>query len=225
MTARPGVINSGPPGNRLKVKRFPLMVMMLVAGALGRTVWDFAVAVKPAAAAVLPAAPLAAEEPELAPLPRPARKQNVKKARVAPRGTRPAPITLPEATAMPEAPQALPEAPVSAPPLVSGEPEEQLTFDGNGESIARAIANAKRSAVQGCFERELKRTPELRGTVTIELDLAPPQRVNAVRVTDDLDRPEFTACVTTSMQRLSFTGLNEEVSIQLPYVLQPSVNR
>jgi hypothetical protein len=73
--------------------------------------------------------------------------------------------------------------------------------------------------VQRCFERELKQNPKLQGRVTVELELAPPQQVNAVRVSDDLERPEFTRCVTAAMQRISFTGLNEELSVQVPYVL------
>jgi hypothetical protein len=136
----------------------------------------------------------------------------------------PAPRAEPAAPPVPPGP----EPAVTAPPMVPTEPqpapevdEAPLSFDGNGEQIARAVASAKRRAVQQCFERELKRTPELRGTVNVELDLAPPQKVNAVRVSDDLDRPELTRCVADSMQRLNFVGLNEEVTIHVPYVLSP----
>jgi len=148
----------------------------------------------------------------------------------------PAPVTDPEVATEP-AP--VPE-PFTAPPLLNTEPaavaqapapepepepaavettEPPLAFDGNGEEIARAIAKAKRREVQRCFEHELKRAPNLHGTVNVELELAPPQQVTAVRVSDDLERPELTACVTAAMQRLSFTGLNEEVSVRVPYVL------
>jgi outer membrane biosynthesis protein TonB len=146
----------------------------------------------------------------------------------------PAPVTDPEVATEPAPVQ----EPFSAPPLLNTEPpaaapapapepeptavetaEAPLTFDGNGEEIARAIAKAKRREVQRCFEHELKRAPTLHGTVNVELELAPPQQVTAVRVSDDLERPELTACVTQAMQRLSFTGLNEEISVRVPYVL------
>ena len=91
--------------------------------------------------------------------------------------------------------------------------------DGNGEAIARAIAAEKRGAVRNCFERELKQTPTLGGNVVVELDLVPPDRVNAVRVSDDLERPAFTHCVSSAMEHLTFVALNEEVSVRVPYVL------
>ena len=117
----------------------------------------------------------------------------------------------------PEAPPATLERAEAEPP----EPIVERAGDGNGEAIARAIAIDKRSAVQACFERELKQTPTLKGNVTVELDLAPGERVNAVRVIDDLDRPAFTQCVSSTMQHLSFFALNEEVFVHVPYVLSP----
>lgn len=207
------------------------VALLLLAGALGKTAFDVIVAPRPASAAavVVPALP---SQPELAPLPRPPapKKSRNKSARSAPRPPKPvAPPVDSEEDSVPP--------PMLAPPLVATEPpapppvaeaaavapapveEEPLSFDGNGAEIARAIARAKRAAVQACFEHELKRSPTLAGNVTVELDLAPPKTVQAVRVTDDLGRPEFTQCVTAAMQHLAFTGLNEEVSVQLPYVL------
>lgn len=141
------------------------------------------------------------------------------------------PVPVPVSVPAVEAPLIVAEEAFSAPPLLSPEPEPEpapapepeapLDFDGNGEQIAQAIANAKRGAVQTCFERELKQNPALRGNVLIELELAPPQQVHAVRVSDDLERPAFTKCVSAALQRLSFTGLDEDVSIQIPYALSP----
>jgi hypothetical protein len=93
-------------------------------------------------------------------------------------------------------PQAEPLEDVGAPPP----PAEDPTKDGNGEDIARAIAAAKRAAVRTCFEHELKETPQLTGTVVVELDLAPPNRIDGLRVSDDLNRPTFTRCVTSAME-------------------------
>ncbi|MBL8957586.1 MAG: AgmX/PglI C-terminal domain-containing protein [Myxococcaceae bacterium] len=152
-------------------------------------------------------------------------KRPVARKTVAPQ---PAPALVPES---PPAPEAAPaevvepvepvEAPLPPPPLVATEPEALVFGSGNGEVIARAIANAKRAAVQQCFEHELKSNPKLEGRVMVQLDLAPPHTVEAVKVSDDLERPAFTQCVTQAMQHLDFAGLNEDVSINVPYVLSP----
>jgi hypothetical protein len=131
-----------------------------------------------------------------------------------------APAPIPEVT---EPKEELVPPPAPAPQPV--ESPDLLTLDGNGESIARAIASAKRAAVRDCFERELKQAPTLTGTVVVELDLAPPNHLGDVRVTDDLQRPAFTRCVTSTMQQVRFTGLDEEVSINVPYVLSPERRR
>lgn len=141
----------------------------------------------------------------------------------------PAPSVAPEPQAAvvdEPAPPPPPEAPASvaaeevesAPPAA---PAEEAPLDGNGESIARAIAAERRAAVRSCFEHELKEQPQLAGTVIIELDLAPPTRVDAVRISDDLNRPTFTRCVTSAMQSVRFATLDEEISVRVPYVLSP----
>lgn len=198
---------------------------MLALGVGGRSIWD--VVVPPARAAeAVAVAPAPAPPPrvQLAPLPSVASRTPArnKASRSHPR----APSVGTVVAAMVAAPLL---APLPPPPLVETEPAPveavapALAFDdGNGESIARAIARAKRAAVQDCFERELKRSPDLRGNVTVELELSPPNRVGAVRVSDDLNRPELTRCVTATMQKLQFSGLNEEVSVQLPYALSPA---
>jgi hypothetical protein len=165
-------------------------------------------AVAPVAAAAAEPEPAPAEVPALATEPAPI----------------PEPFSAPPLLANeppPPPPAPAPEPAVTAAPPVAEPDDAPLTFDGNGEAIARAIANAKRRAVQACFEHELKRAPNLHGTVNVELDLAPPQKVNDVRVSDDLDSPELTRCITTTMQHLNFTGLNEDVTIHVPYVLSP----
>jgi hypothetical protein len=165
-----------------------------------------------------PAPPV--EEP-LPPLPV-AKKKPTLKAR---RTKKPAPVAKPVAAPAPVVtaePPPLIEADLpSAPaPLVAAEVESP--DHGNGEDIARIIHRAKRAAVRDCYERELKKNPRLEGKVTIELDLAPPQRVEHVAVKDDLGSPELTSCVETAMKTVRFPPLDEEVSIQLPFVLTAS---
>ncbi|MBL8912713.1 MAG: AgmX/PglI C-terminal domain-containing protein [Archangium sp.] len=135
------------------------------------------------------------------------------------------PLTLPPPP--PPAPEpeeevvAKPEPVAPAPVAVVDEPSAPIEVDGNGAAIAKLIAASKRAAVRSCFESELKQTPKLRGTVVVELDLAPPNKVTGVRVNDDLDRPAFTRCVRNTMQTIRFTGLDEELSVSVPYNLTP----
>ncbi|MFZ5438762.1 MAG: AgmX/PglI C-terminal domain-containing protein [Myxococcota bacterium] len=144
-------------------------------------------------------APVAAVEPEL-------------------RNAAPPPPPPPEPEPEPEVEVEPASAPQETPPE---QPAAELQLSGNGEAIARAIAAAKRAAVRDCFERELKQQPKLTGTVVVELDLAPPNRLERVRVSDDLERPAFTRCVTATMQSVRFAGLDEELSVSVPYVLSP----
>jgi hypothetical protein len=112
-----------------------------------------------------------------------------------------------------------------APPEPPAEPAASVAqeegSDSRAAAIARAIADSKRAAVRTCFERELKQQPKLTGTVVVELDLAAPDRVEALRVSDDLSRPEFTRCVTSAMQGVRFAALDEDLSVRVPYALSP----
>lgn len=112
----------------------------------------------------------------------------------------------------------LPPPPPAPEPEIAAEEERA----GNGEAIARDIAAAKRAAVRECFERELKQSPKLSGTVVVELDLGAPNAVNDVRVADDLERPAFTQCVQATMRDVRFsTALDEDISVRVPYALRP----
>jgi len=133
----------------------------------------------------------------------------------------PAPVVVEEAVAPPPPPPAEEPAVEPEPVAAAAVEPETVAPDGNGAAIARLIADQKRAAVRACFESELKATPKLRGTVVVELDLAPPNKVGAVRVNDDLERPEFTRCVRATMESVKFGALDEEVSVSVPYVLVP----
>lgn len=86
-------------------------------------------------------------------------------------------------------------------------------------ALAAAIAAEKKSAVRLCYERELKRNPRLHGRVTVDLKLKSPHQVGEVRVRDNLRRASFTRCVQTTMQRISFPVLAEDLSIEMPFQL------
>ncbi len=197
----------------------------------GLVFWRQAPEPQPATAKI--EAPVPAEETGLEPvaLRRLPPKRRAKAARIGSHASVRAPASVAREPGL-SPPPLLPAVVEAAPPAlepVADEPAKAVAApavadaeesdDGNGEAIARSIAAAKRSAVQTCFERELKQTPTLKGTLIVELDLAPPHRVNAVRVSDDLDRPAFSQCVSTTMEQLTFVALNEEVSIRVPYLL------
>jgi hypothetical protein len=200
-----------------KVVLFGLAVLL---GVGGKMAWDVATT----AAAPEPVVAPAVEAPK-PPAPRPVKRGKPKRTSARRAVPEAAPALTPVAAPAVAAPEPEPEPmpmPMPAPPLVSTEPEPQAALvldDGNGEAIARAIQSAKRGAVQQCFERELKSNPKLAGTVVVELELTPPQQVTSVTVSDDLERPAFTQCVRAAMQGLSFSGLNEELSVRVPYAL------
>lgn len=133
-----------------------------------------------------------------------------------------APVAL-EAEAAPVEPSPAELPPPPPPPEPEPDPALEPTEapEGNGAAIAHAVASAKRKAVRDCFEHELKQRPTLKGTVVVELELSPPNRVDAVKVSDDLARPGFTQCVTATMHELRFAQLDEEISVRVPYVLTP----
>jgi hypothetical protein len=146
--------------------------------------------------------------------------------RVVPPAEQPSEALVPPPPAVPPAESpAAPEVDIAAPDEPPAEPLPEraapVAWEGSGESIARAIADAKRAAVRKCFEHELKQQPKLAGTVVVELELAAPDRVEALRVSDDLNRPEFTHCVTSAMQGLRFAALDEDISVRVPYTLRP----
>ena len=88
------------------------------------------------------------------------------------------------------------------------------------EDLARSIAQDKGGAIQLCYERELKKSPRLKGRVVVALELAPPQKVRGVSVRDTLRRPGFTACVRRSMRKIFFPSIKEELSIEIPFDLK-----
>ncbi|MFT3711379.1 MAG: AgmX/PglI C-terminal domain-containing protein [Archangium sp.] len=142
----------------------------------------------------------------------------VEVARVEPKVEQPEPLAPPPPPPAPEPEEEVAPAPAAA---VAPVAEPVIEVDGNGAAIARLIADSKRAAVRACFESELKQAPKLRGTVVVELDLAPPNKVSDVRVSDNLERPAFTRCVRATMQTIHFTGLDEELSVSVPYNLTP----
>jgi len=88
------------------------------------------------------------------------------------------------------------------------------------EALARSLAEQKKGAVQLCFERELKRDPRLRGTVTVALELKAPHRLGQIDVQSSLPKQSFIKCVGQAMQNVDFPNLGEDVRVELPFSLQ-----
>ena len=88
------------------------------------------------------------------------------------------------------------------------------------EDLARSLAAQKKGAVQLCFEKELKRDPRLRGTVTVALELKAPHDLGAIDVQTSLPRKSFIKCVGQAMQTLDYPPLPDDVRVELPFVLK-----
>lgn len=87
-------------------------------------------------------------------------------------------------------------------------------------SLARSLAEQKKGAVQLCFERELKRDPRLRGSLLVALELKAPRSLGLVDVQTSVRRPTFVKCVGRAMQSVDFPALEEDVRVEIPFVLQ-----
>jgi hypothetical protein len=90
----------------------------------------------------------------------------------------------------------------------------------NAYEMAREMANERRGAVQLCYERELKRNPNLHGHVTVDLQLKAPHTVGEIRVVDNLRRESFTECVTQAMKQVDFPPLREDLTFEIPFALK-----
>lgn len=208
------------------------MVLAVIGVAL-RLAWQDEPPVVPPTRAVEPNTPPTASQANRAPVRRralgtqthrvpPLQAAAVASARtVEPTSTLLAPPTpAPELSDSLELEVARPEPPPQPPPEPEAPADSDERGDARAASIARAIAQEKRAAVRACYEHELKQQPELTGTVVVELQLAAPDRIEALRVRDDLNRPEFTRCVTAAMQGVHFATLDEDLSVEVPYTLQ-----
>jgi TonB family protein len=107
---------------------------------------------------------------------------------------------------------------VRSEPLALDEPVEG--FDP--QQLARAI-RSHMAAVRACYERALKRHPEIGGRLVLRFTLTPAGTVSSVEVDEDtLGDPEVTACVRSVLASWRFAAPPRKVEVSFPFVFQPS---
>ena len=90
------------------------------------------------------------------------------------------------------------------------------------QQLARAI-RGHMAEVRACYERALKRRPDIGGRLVLRFTLAPAGTVSAVEVDEDtLGDPEVTACVRNAVMLWRFAAPPRKVEVTFPFVFQPS---
>jgi TonB family protein len=88
--------------------------------------------------------------------------------------------------------------------------------------LARAI-RSHLAQVRACYERALKRRPDIGGKLVLRFTLTPAGTVASVEVEEDtLGDPEVTACVRAAIGLWRFPAPPRKVEVSFPFVFQPS---
>ncbi len=93
------------------------------------------------------------------------------------------------------------------------------THDVSADDLARTLSQ-QRPRIQSCYERGLKRDPQLSGTVSLRLEIGKAGRVRRATVEHStLADQQVVDCLVEDAQRWTFPG--ENVTIVYPLVLRP----
>ena len=109
-------------------------------------------------------------------------------------------------------------------PVVTTKPpeldEEVAGFDP--QQLSRSI-RSHMAEVRACYERALKRRPDIGGRLVLRFTLTPAGTVSSVAVDEDtLGDPEVTACVRNAVALWRFAAPPRKVEVTFPFVFQPA---
>jgi len=93
----------------------------------------------------------------------------------------------------------------------------------DGKAISKVV-NRRKRAVKGCYEKELKRTPDLSGKVSVQFEILESGRVGEVRVLEDtIDNEAVSKCIVRQIKRWRFPKPDGgSVRTTFPFVFTPS---
>jgi TonB family protein len=102
---------------------------------------------------------------------------------------------------------------------VSAAAPEVDSADVDRAALSRYIRD-RLNAIRGCYERELKRNPSLKGKVVVRFNITPAGRAGDVRIEENsLGSPEVAACITGLMRSWVFPFKPpDEVPVQYPFL-------
>ena len=91
--------------------------------------------------------------------------------------------------------------------------------DVDRAALSRYIRD-RLGAIRGCYERELKRNPGLKGKVVVRFNITPAGRAGDVRIEENtLGSPEVSSCITGLMRSWIFPFKPpDEVPVQYPFL-------
>ena len=102
---------------------------------------------------------------------------------------------------------------------VSAAAPEVDSADVDRAALSRYIRD-RLGAIRGCYERELKRNPGLKGKVVVRFNITPAGRAGDVKIEENtLGSPEVASCVTGLMRSWIFPFKPpDEVPVQYPFL-------
>jgi TonB family protein len=102
---------------------------------------------------------------------------------------------------------------------VSTAAPEVDSADVDRAALSRYIRD-RLGAIRGCYERELKRNPGLKGKVVVRFNITPAGRAGDVRIEENtLGSPEVASCISGLMRSWIFPFKPpDEVPVQYPFL-------
>ena len=98
--------------------------------------------------------------------------------------------------------------------------------DGTGElnpgEVAKVV-NRRIGAIKGCYERALRRNPNLEGKITVRFTIAGSGKVSAARTTLNELSPEVGNCIISAFKRFRFPQPDGgALTVEYPFLFTPS---
>ena len=106
---------------------------------------------------------------------------------------------------------------------VSAASPEVDSADVDREALARYI-KARLTAIRGCYEKELKRNPTLKGKVVVRFNITPAGRAGDIRIEENsVGSAEVGQCIANLMRSWVFPFKPpDEVAVQYPFLFTAS---
>lgn len=106
---------------------------------------------------------------------------------------------------------------------VTASTPEVESSDVDREALARYI-KTRLKAVQGCYEKELKRNPSLKGKVLVRFNILPSGRTGEIEIEENtLGSDAVASCIRTAVRGWTFPFKpDDEVPVAYPFVFTPA---
>jgi uncharacterized protein (TIGR02266 family) len=90
------------------------------------------------------------------------------------------------------------------------------------EEIVRSVIQKRAFVIKQCYERLLREQPEIKGRVIVEISADDRGKVEQINVVENTTADRRVAtCLREALKGVAFTGITEEMVIQVPFMLTP----